>query len=38
VITKSVAAGALALARGAHVEKAGWANAFRERQKAKKRK
>jgi bifunctional UDP-N-acetylglucosamine pyrophosphorylase/glucosamine-1-phosphate N-acetyltransferase len=36
VITQDVAADALALARGTQIEKAGWAKAFRERQKAKK--
>ena len=36
VITKDVAADALAVARGKQVEIAGWAKAFRERQKAKK--
>ena len=38
VITKDVAADALAVARGKQVEIAGWAKAFRERQKAKKEK
>ena len=36
VITKDVAADALAVVRGALVEKAGWAKSFRERQRAKK--
>ena len=36
VITEDVAADALAVARGKQIEKAGWAKAFRERQKAKK--
>jgi bifunctional UDP-N-acetylglucosamine pyrophosphorylase / glucosamine-1-phosphate N-acetyltransferase len=36
VITQDVAADALAVARGAQVEKPGWALAFRARQKAKK--
>jgi len=36
VITKDVAADALAVARGKQVEIAGWAKAFRERKKAKK--
>jgi bifunctional UDP-N-acetylglucosamine pyrophosphorylase/glucosamine-1-phosphate N-acetyltransferase len=36
VITKDVAADSLAVARGAQVEKPGWAKAFRERQQAKK--
>jgi len=36
VITKDVAADALAVARGKQIEIAGWAKAFRERQKAKK--
>ncbi|HYJ34947.1 MAG TPA: bifunctional UDP-N-acetylglucosamine diphosphorylase/glucosamine-1-phosphate N-acetyltransferase GlmU, partial [Rhizomicrobium sp.] len=38
VITKDVAADALAVARGKQTEIAGWAKAFRERQKAKKEK
>jgi bifunctional UDP-N-acetylglucosamine pyrophosphorylase/glucosamine-1-phosphate N-acetyltransferase len=38
VITKDVAADALVVARGERVEKAGWAKAFRERQRAKKEK
>jgi len=38
VITKDVEADALVLARGALVEKRGWAKMFRERQKARKRK
>jgi bifunctional UDP-N-acetylglucosamine pyrophosphorylase/glucosamine-1-phosphate N-acetyltransferase len=38
VITKDVAADALAVARGKQIEIAGWAKAFRERQKAKKEK
>jgi len=36
VITHDVAADALAIARGAQTERAGWARDFRERQKAKK--
>ena len=36
VITKDVAADALAVARGKQIENPGWAKAFRERQKAKK--
>jgi bifunctional UDP-N-acetylglucosamine pyrophosphorylase/glucosamine-1-phosphate N-acetyltransferase len=38
VITKDVAADALAVARGKQIEIAGWAKAFREKQKAKKEK
>jgi bifunctional UDP-N-acetylglucosamine pyrophosphorylase/glucosamine-1-phosphate N-acetyltransferase len=37
VITRDVSADALAIARGALTEKPGWAKAFRERQKAKKK-
>ncbi|HEY4075409.1 MAG TPA: bifunctional UDP-N-acetylglucosamine diphosphorylase/glucosamine-1-phosphate N-acetyltransferase GlmU [Rhizomicrobium sp.] len=37
VITRDVAADALAVARGQQVEKAGWAKAFRERKKAEKK-
>jgi bifunctional UDP-N-acetylglucosamine pyrophosphorylase/glucosamine-1-phosphate N-acetyltransferase len=37
VITRDVAADALAVARGQQVEKAGWAKAFRERRKAEKK-
>jgi bifunctional UDP-N-acetylglucosamine pyrophosphorylase/glucosamine-1-phosphate N-acetyltransferase len=36
VITQDVAADALAIARGMQIEKAGWAQDFRARQKAKK--
>jgi bifunctional UDP-N-acetylglucosamine pyrophosphorylase/glucosamine-1-phosphate N-acetyltransferase len=36
VITRDVSADALAIARGTQIEKAGWAQDFRIRQKAKK--
>jgi len=36
VITKEVKAGALAVARGAQMELAGWAERFRQRKKAEK--